>query len=359
MKRNLIILFFSIVCGFGLTAQNSQTSKKKVKNIILMIGDGMGTSHVYAALTAKKGNLNMCKTKHIGFSKTYSSNRFITDSGAGGTALATGCKANNRTVGLNGNKEVVPTILELAEKKGMSTGLISTSAITHATPASFIAHNKSRADYEGIALDFLKTDVDIFIGGGYKHFFKRSDGLDLKDSLLNRGYEVITTMEDLNNSSSDKIAALLYPKHGPKYLDGRGEMLVESAQKALEVLKDSDQGFFLMIEGSQIDFAAHSNDTENVVAETVDFDNAVGKVVEWALQDGETLVIVTADHETGGFAVTGGNMELGEVKGDFVSKHHTATMVPVFAFGPKADLFQGVQENTDINKKMKAVLELD
>ena len=143
-------------------------SMKLPKNIILMIGDGMGLVQVYSAMTANGGHLFLENFKNCGFSKTYSSDNYITDSAAGGTALSSGVKTYNGAIGVGPDKKPIPNIRELAEKKGMKTGLVSTSAITHATPAAFIAHVDSRGSYEDIAADFLKTDIDVFIGGGVK-----------------------------------------------------------------------------------------------------------------------------------------------------------------------------------------------
>lgn len=322
-----------------------------------MIGDGMGTTQVYSALVAKDGDLEMGKSKHIGFSKTYSGSDFVTDSGAGGTALATGCKTFNRCVGMNMDRKPCQTILELAEQEGLATGLVATAAITHATPASFIAHNEKRSNYEAIALDFLNTDVDVFIGGGYNHFCKRRDQLNLGDSLTARGYTLVTKLNDLEDCNADRIAGLLYPKHPPKKKK-RGEMLSIASTKAIDLLDKKDKGFFLMIEGSQIDWAGHENNTKYLVREAVDFDNVVGQVARWAEENGETLVIVTADHETGGFAILDGDLKKGKVKGEFTTNHHSGVMVPVFAFGPGAEYFQGIQENTEIFDKMVELLGL-
>ena len=172
-------------------SKNSYTVKEfpqkfkgnKPKNIVLLIGDGMGVSEVFAGLTGNKGHLFLENCKHIGFSKTQSSDNYITDSAAGGTALSAGVKTYNGAIGVDAAGNPVKTIVEEASEKGLATGLVSTSAITHATPASFIAHQASRSSYEDIAADFLKTDIDVFIGGGLEHFTKRNDGRNLVDEL--------------------------------------------------------------------------------------------------------------------------------------------------------------------------------
>jgi alkaline phosphatase len=359
-------LFFKLFLASAITIvaihdANAQKSKRNSKsstpkNIILLIGDGMGTSQVYAGYTAKKGVMNTTGMPVTGFSITNSANNYITDSGAGGTALSAGVKTNNGSIGVDIDGKPVKTILEMAEDKGLSTGLVSTSAITHATPASFIAHTPNRSKYEDIAYDFLRTDIDVFIGGGYNHFARRADSLNLIDSLTARGYFIARDLKDVDVPSTQRLAALLADEHMPSMIKGRGEMLSEATDMAIKMLKRNKKGFFIMIEGSMIDWAAHDNDAESIVKETVDFDNAVGKALQFAVKNGETLVIVTADHETGGLGINGGNLETGEIVAAFTSKDHTATMVPVFAYGPGAERFTGVQQNTDIFKKCVELL---
>jgi alkaline phosphatase len=171
---------------------------KEVKNIIFLIGDGMGTSHVYAGLIANKGNSYIKTMPVSGFNKTNSSDKLITDSAAGATAFSIGEKTHNGAIGVDKNDVPKKTILEMAEENGMSTGLVASCEITHATPASFIAHQPSRGMYEEIAADFLKTDIDVFIGGGRNHFDKRKDGRNLLMELEAKGYEVVTSMDSLN-----------------------------------------------------------------------------------------------------------------------------------------------------------------
>ena len=328
---------------------------KTPKNVIMMIGDGMGTTAVFAGLTANGGHLFLDNFKQIGFSKTQSSNNYITDSAAGGTALSTGQKTYNGAIGVNTDTVAIKTILEMAEEKGLATGLVSTSAITHATPASYIAHQGSRGSYEDIAADFLKTDIDVFIGGGYKHFAVRKDGRDLTKDLQANGYQVLRDMDDIAKVKSGKLAGLTADEHNEVY-PKRKMSLPLSTQTALNILDQNKKGFFIMIEGSQIDWGGHANNTIYVVNEMLDFDQTIGKALEFAANDGETLIIVTADHETGGMALTGGDMKTGMVKGAFPTGDHTSVMVPVFAYGPGAENFTGIMENTDIAKKIMKLM---
>lgn len=335
-----------------------QTFKaKKPKNVIMLIGDGMGVAHVFAGLTANGGHLFLENFKQVGFSKTQSSNNYITDSAAGGTALSSGYKTYNGAIGVNPDTIPQKTVLEMAEAKGLATGLVSTSAITHATPASYIAHQGSRGSYEDIAADFLKTDINVFIGGGYKHFAERKDKRDLTKELQAKGYQVLRNMDDIYKVKSGKLAGLTADEHNDVYPKRKMDLPL-STQTALNILAQNKKGFFIMIEGSQIDWGAHQNNTVYVVNEMLDFDRTVGKALEFASKDGETLIIVTADHETGGMALMDGNMKTGMVRAAFSSPEHTAVMVPVFAYGPGAEQFSGIQENIDIPKKIMNLLGL-
>jgi alkaline phosphatase len=331
---------------------NAQKKNEKPTNIILMIGDGMGVTQVYSGFTANKGQLNLFRCKSIGFSKTYSASDYITDSGAGATAISTGHKTYNGAIGVDKDTFIVKTILEYAEERGLATGLVSTSTITHATPASFIAHQASRENYEAIAADFLKTDIDVFIGGGINNFYLRQDKKDLLQELRQKGYQVLFSMDSIKNVTSGKLAGLTAKEHNPSISAGRGNMLPTSTQTAINILTKNKKGFFLMVEGSQIDWGGHGNNADYVEKEMIDFDQAIGKALDFAEKDGHTLVIITADHETGGMSLVEGNLQQGTVVAKFNTTDHTGVMVPVFAYGPGAQLFQGVQENTDIFEKM-------
>ncbi len=345
MKTLLAIILLLPLSGFS-------QKEKHPKNIILMIGDGMGVAQIYAGLTANHGKLNLEQCTTVGFHKNQASDKYVTDSAAGATAFACGQKTYNGAIGVDANGKSMPTILEIAERNGLATGLVATCSITHATPACFISHQASRSLDENIALDFLKTDVDVFIGGGRKFFTNRTDGLNLNDSLKARGYQIANTIEEVKQVKSGKLAAFLADEQQSKFSAGRGDELVKSTEVALDLLKSNKKGMFLMIEGSQIDWGGHGNDTQYIIDEMIDFDNTIGKVLDFAKKDGNTLVIITADHETGGFSIIGGDMKTGQVEGKFTTGNHTGVMIPVFAFGPGADKFSGIYENTDIFHKM-------
>lgn len=356
--------FFVAILGLILACKQDMDSSPKspeVKNIILMIGDGMGLAQIHAGMTANNGYLELSRCNYIGFSKTGSSSNFITDSGAGATAISIGKKTFNGAVGVGPDSLPYPTILEEAVKLGKATGLIATSEITHATPASFIAHQANRRDYEAIALDFLKTPIDLFIGGGRNYFEVRSDKLNLSDSLRAKGYDVLYNLDSMEKIEGEVSKLAVFTSDGacPRYSEGRGPMLENATIKALEHLGKNEKGFFLMIEGSQIDWGGHANDLDYVIEELLDFDRTVGKVLNFAAKDGKTLVIITADHETGGLSVGDGNPKTGHVEGSFSSDYHTSIMVPVFSYGPYSYYFNGIYENTAIYEKMCKVWNLN
>lgn len=344
------VLTFALLICLSLTGFSQK--KKNPKNIILMVGDGMGVAQIYAGLTANHGKLNLEQCTIVGFHKNTASDKYVTDSAAGATAFSCGVKTYNGAIGVDASGKPVPTILEIAEQNGLATGLVATCSITHATPASFISHQPSRALDENIALDFLKTDVDVFIGGGRKFFSQRTDGLNLNDSLKARGYQIANSIAEVQQIKTGKLAAFLADEQQPKFSNGRGDELVKSTDVALQLLKGNKKGMFMMIEGSQIDWGGHSNDTQYIIDEMIDFDNAIGKVIDFAKKDGKTLVIITADHETGGFTINGGDLKTGKVEGKFTTGSHTGVMIPVFAYGPGAEQFSGIYENHEIFHKM-------
>jgi len=318
------------------------------KNIILFIGDGMGPAQVTAGKVAK-GTLEMERCPQLALVTTWAANKMVTDSAAAGTALATGVKTKNGMISQDPAGNRLKTVLEIAEETGKSSGLVVNCAVTHATPASFASHVPSRKQYEEIARQLAASDVDVLFGGGLDHFSSKNTAPCLPE--LEAKMTVAKTAEEFYAlGTPEKAAALLYPKH-PPYTAERTVSLPELTSKALDILAQDPDGFFLMVEGSQIDWAGHKNDGSNIVAEVVDFDNAVGVGLDFAEKNGDTLVIITADHETGGFALLDGSVENQTVdKTGFVHGGHTATMVPLFAFGPGSEQFGGLMDNTDVAK---------
>lgn len=333
------------------------TAGAQPKNIILMIGDGMGLTQITAGLYSNGNSLHLEHFPITGLIKTHSAKHIVTDSGAGATAFSCGCKTFNGAVGVCKDKSPCLTILEQAEQNGLATGLVATSSITHATPASFIAHVPDRSDMQAIATFFLQTDIDLFIGGGLKYFNQRTaDQRDLVRELTAKNYYVTDfsqkQLSDVTPSPERPFAWFAANEEPESATKGR-DYLPLAAQMAPPFLKKrSEKGFFLMIEGSQIDWACHAKNAPSLVREMLDFDLAIGEVLKFAEADGQTLVIVTADHETGGMALEQGRGK-DSLEMVFVTAQHTASLVPVFAYGPGAEQFNGVYDNTDIYTKMK------
>jgi len=333
----------------------SAFAKKKPKNVILLIGDGMGLTQIYAGYTANKGQLSLFNIPTQGFSITKSSDSYITDSAAGATAMATGHKTNNRFISVDENGKPLELITQQLAKKGYKTGIISAGNITDATPAAFYAHQPERSYSEPIAEDFLSNPSDILIGGGTKEFTSRKDGKDLSKLLAQKGYTFSGKFSSLDTIKNGKFivledAAVVSMKNG------RGNFLNKSLAKTTATFSKTKNPFFIMAEGAQIDYGGHSNNVEYVVREMLDFDQLIGQAMEFVDQNPETLLIVTADHETGGLSLIDGSIEKGYVHGSFSTNDHTSVPVPVFAYGPGAQNFTGVYQNIEIYSKILEVL---
>ena len=329
-------------------------SSDQPKNIILLIGDGMALSQITAARTVSNKQLNMLRCDYIGIQSTHAADKYVTDSGASATAMACGKKTKYYTIGVDVDGTPLTSIIELAESNGLYTGIMTTSTIVHATPAAFYAHHTDRFAYEDMALQLTYQNVDFFMGGGKLYFDQRSDGLNLIDSLLAKNYEVVDSLDQV---SGDKKTAVFIANNNPgRYTWGRGDVLGNSLDIAIDMFRNKEKGFFIMVEGAQIDWAGDENDQNYLMAEMLDFDRAVGKAIDFAEEDGNTLVIITGDHETGGFSLLDGDEANNNVEGGFLTTQHTGSMVPVFAFGSGAKEFIGVYENSEIFYKMKAQL---
>ena len=325
-----------------------------------MIGDGMGLNQVSAAMYDRKKPLSLEQFPVIGFQKTHSADNLITDSAAGATAMASGVKTFNGAIGLDADSMPVKSILYYAEKMEMATGIVVTSSLVHATPAAFVAHNNSRYNYEDIALDFMDTEIDFLIGGGKKYFDRRSkDTKDLYYTWKKEGYQVYNYFDhDLSSTiikTNQNFVFFTADDQPVSYENGRKYLPFASKLAANFLFQHSEMGFFLLIEGSQIDWGGHAKNADMVIDEMFDFDQAIRNMLSFTIRNQETLLIVTADHECGGMAINSG------VAGKyldiaFTSNAHTAAMVPVFAIGPKAELFAGIYDNTEIFYKMKKAL---
>jgi alkaline phosphatase len=350
MKIILGILFILIIkCSHG---------PDKPKNIILFIGDGMGVAQVTAGKTVK-GSLHLERFPVAGLLTTHSANNFVTDSGAGGTALATGEKTNNWTLSISPVLDTMKTVLEYAEESGKSTGLVATCSMTGATPASFAVHVDDRDKHIEIASALVNSGVDLMMGGGLGYFLPSSNPKSLRNdeqdlvSQLEKRYQVVTDSESFREIKNQRGLYAFLATEDPPEAANRSISLAEFTRKAIEILSKNNEGFFLMVEGSQIDWAAHDNESERLIAEMIDFDEAVGVGLDFAEQANNTLVIATADHECGGYTLEDGSIDDKKItKPVFTSDWHTGVMVPLFAFGPGAAQFGGIHDNTFVGKTL-------
>ncbi|HAD11087.1 MAG TPA: alkaline phosphatase [Saprospirales bacterium] len=340
--------------------QQEVIAAKRPKNIIFLIGDGMATAQVSAHIYwSGVGKTIFEQFPIVGFHKSHASDYLVTDSAAGATAFACGQKTKVGAIGVvPPDDQPCKTILEELDDQGMATGIVTTCTATHATPACYISHLELRALTEEIAVEYLNTSFDCLIAGGENLFNKRYDNINLIDSLKNRGYVVRrgTGFRNLPLDGSRPFVNFTHEMEPPTASGGRTYLPIATSLACEFLQKRSDQGFFLMVEGSQIDWACHTNDKNWLKAEMADFDKTIRAALNFAIKDGETLVVVPGDHECGGLALGAQGNSKKYFHPLFSTRVHSAAMVPVYAFGPGAELFSGTYENTEIYFKMREAL---
>jgi alkaline phosphatase len=364
MRNVLVTLLLVFTALTGCQAISPPVESSAVRNVIFCIGDGMGAAQVAAArITAVglDGRLVMEKMPYVGLMRTHSSDSAVTDSAAAATALAAGIKTNNRMVGLTPDGKKYVTILEAARDKGMVTGLVCTCSVTHATPAGFAAHVSHRKMEDEIAEQVLENRVNVLFGGGRKFFLPdcgdtggRKDGRNLIDAAVKNGYEYVEDAQQLQSADGRYVLGLF--ECGPLTNNPPEPNLVELTAKAIEILSRHRCGFFLMVEASQIDWDCHANNIDGCIEKVLVFDKAIQRALDFALADRHTVVIVTADHETGGLTLQTAENDKLDVAFNWSTKGHSGAAVPVYAFGPGAQVFSGVYDNTDLAKKVAGLL---
>ena len=413
MKKGILLVMWVLVVSLLSFAGD-------VKNVIFLIGDGMGANQMLLTSYLEGRELYMMQMPYTGYAITYSADSNVTDSAAAGTALASGYKTDNGFIGVLPNGEVVPTIAEVLAEQGYKTGVIATSRITHATPAAYYGHSNDRDAEQVLAEQLVNSNLTVALGGGWNYFdpTRRADRKDLISVAKGNGFDYITTKQELMAYSGEKVLGLFASSHMNSVTERTPAepLLPEMTAKAIEILSKDDAPFFLMVEGSQIDWEGHDNDAFGIWKETVEFDEAVKVALDFAKENPDTLVVVTADHETGGLGLsTGGytmdlemvrkyqkttdwvvanskNMEelksnvkeyygfdlseeevayleaagnkieaLAEITSaraslGWTTHDHTGALVPVFAFGPRAERFVGIMDNTDLPRKIASLL---
>lgn len=359
--KSIGIGFVVLLAGLAVQAQSSdkEVPTKKPKNVILLIGDGMGLSQVSAPYYFSEEPPAFNRFKHIGLSRTSSADALVTQSPAAATAMATGYKTYNYGIGVDADTIPRENIVEILSRHGFMTGVIASSSITDATPAGFYAHQPDRYLQYEIALELLRSEIDFFAGGGIKFFLDTTGVNHFAENGIEANFTRLKKIKKPEPGS--RYGFLLGNDRMPTMLEGRKTFLKDATAIGTEFLSTGEGGYFLMVEGSQIDWAGHGNQVQYMIAEMNDFNQLVNWVLDMAERDGETLVIVTADHETGGFTLgaagkNGYNADYSVITPTFASTNHSAAMVPVFSFGPGAEKFTGVYENTDIFHKLVSLL---
>lgn len=391
MKKKASVAI-ALLAVLAVTSCSSAKDDPQVKNVIYLIGDGMGFGAVTSLLLAEDSVTGFEQAPVIGLNETCSANNYVTDSPAGGTALAAGVRTKNGYCGLDPEGNRLTTILHKAQAMGKKTGIVVNTTLTEATPAAFYAGVTSRRMTYEIAEQFTVSGVDVAIGSGLDHFVSRPDSLDLTATLIDNGYDVYLNWSAVLNTPSDKFIGILPMADVHRQESGRKEAgaaaghevclaarlasasedagasdlseptvyLQKASAKALDVLsRNSDNGYFLMIESALIDGYGHNNDSEGMIAEMKEFDALLRQLVAYVDQHPETLLVVTADHETGGTWLNYTGYEVGgssPVAMSYSTRGHSGVVVPIFAYGEGAEAFAGVMKNTDIPKKIEQLM---
>jgi alkaline phosphatase len=367
MKSKKYILACMVPLLFACQQKTVENKEEnKAENVILLISDGTGLSQISSAFYFKDSSPNYARFENIGLINTSSSREDVTDSAAGATAFACGEKTYNGAIGVADDSTSIKNLVEIVSLKNIKTGMVATSSITHATPASFYAHTRSRGNTEEIALHLAESEVDFFAGGGLEFFNNREDGRNLLNEMVEKKFMIdsiaLGNLSKIQNE--EKVGYLLAKNAMPKVEEGRGDFLVKATDLGIQFLGKGDSNFFMMVEGSQVDWGGHANDGAYLVSEMIDFDDALGKALDFAEKDGNTLVIVTSDHETGGFTLAAKKKQredgseysdYSEIGMTFSTGGHSATLIPVFAYGPGSEAFRGVYQNNNIFDKILEV----
>lgn len=391
MKK--LILGSLVALLLVLTSCTAQ--RKPVQNVIYLIGDGMGFGAVSSLLLSESEVTGFEMAPVIGLNETCSANNYVTDSPAGGTALATGTRTCNGYMGVDPQGQQLESILKKAQQWNKKTGIVVNTVLTEATPGAFYAGVKKRSESYRIAEQFVESGVDVAIGSGLSAFINRPDSVDLTASLIEKGYDVYLDWKSVLQTTSQRFVGILqmsdvHRRNKPStqsagaadgaevclaarlaasqddvgadttVLSEPNEYLAKAVMKALSVLeKDSPDGFFLMVESAIIDGYGHNNDSEGMIEEMQEFNQTLKALVAYVQEHPNTLLVVTADHETGGTSVAYKSHEVGEtvpLQLSFSTKGHTGTVVPVFAYGAGSEAFAGIMKNTDIPKRIENLI---
>ncbi len=362
MRKTIVFILLAVLMAVPSGAKDKTPKNEKVKNVILIIGDGMGLGATASWMVDRNfGPTCFDRAQYAAVVKTYSANSKTTDSAAAATAIATGHKTNNSMLGMLPDGTKPASIAELAKDKGLSTGIVVTSFVADATPGGFYAHVKNRQDRKDIVEDMIRFRPDVIVGGGAKYFTsKKYTKENLLDKAVNEGFTYVATPEEFYSAWTTPVLGLLDEGKQIDEAEINSDLLTDLTGHTLEILEKNKKGFFAMIEGSHIDHAAHANNSEMLIWWMEEFDKLVNSAFDYADTHKGTLVIVTADHETGGVSLVPGSKDF--TKGEsgldikYSATSHTASPVILYSYGASSWKFSGVMENTDIFKRVKSVL---
>ena len=363
MYKKLLFIFFYLLAFIILMSSCSKNNSlnqvdiqannpNKKLSVIVLLGDGMGTSQITAAWH-EQDFLNLQRFPYSGLILTHSVNKFVTESGAANTAMMTGHKTNYGYIGMDPFENPQESLYEYMKKQDYITGIISTSYMADATVDALFSHITDRHKHEDIALDFYNNYPDFAVAGGQKNFDAREDQTNLLDSLSNKGVHIFYSLNEMNTLNKLPALGMMHESQPPYLLDGREDFLLKSSIKALELF--NDDAFFLFIEGAQIDLGGHDMSMENQLAETIEFDKVAGMALDYAMNNENVLVVVLADHESGGLSLMAGDGF--QYIPNYADDEHSGTMVPIFAYGPGAENFTGMMDNTDVYFKIKSLID--
>ena len=332
-------------------------AESTVKNIIFLIGDGMGLAQACAADAVNRG-LSILQLKHIGLQRTQADDAYTTDSAGAGSGLASGRKNKNRHICMSASGEIYPSMTDVLHDNGYACGVVTLGDLADATPAAFYGHAQDRDNTDEITACLLNGKLTLLAGSGMNNLTQRKDGLDLVNALTAKAHYTLRTSVNDVNQTPDKVICV-DERMGKAATQEMLPLLADATREAIRKLSAaSDKGFFLMVEGAKIDYAGHANSLPGSVLETLSFDLAVAEALKFADSNGETLVIVTGDHETGGLTLVDGNKAAGLITAQYMTDDHTPIMLPVYSYGPFAGRFTGVYENTRFFHIIKEIMKM-
>lgn len=410
-RRDTLKLLGSLpLMAFGATRVNAseyqitKTGAQNPKNIVLISADGMGVCQWQAGMVAAKGKMNLSRMQSAGLLTTNPLDVFCGDAPSHSTALATGVNSHKGAVSVDMDNKPLKTITELVKEKGLAMGIVSANSLVEGSIVPFVGHAQNRMAVEALTAGYVDTNIDVFIGAGSDYFTKsiqggfgpgpgagggqggsgaaaggqrpaggqggpgaggvvqmgeRTDKRNLINELKAKGYQVCNSIDEIKQVKGGKLAGFTGAQSNPNIQEGRGNMFPASVETALNVLKSGSKGFFLMVGDMYVDRASHNSKIDLLCDETLDLDRAIGKALDFAESDGQTLVLVVGSPEASGMSIVGGNMAEGTVEAKWSMPgmaNHSGTQVPMFAYGPGAEQFMGVMENTEIFTVVKQMM---